>query len=372
MKVKSLQLSNFRIFKKTEFGNFGALNVFIGPNASGKSTALQALAFLLDRRALTVTEEMPFRGTEDEPIQVGCEVQLEPSELELALRAVSRIRGKAPPSLAVLEHAKQLIPNHLRLQHSAVAPVGGAVISSPKQVLLNDVAIQTFVTKLPTDVRNLGGTGLDLYSDLGPVLIGTVDAETVYLPVTRALPPRFTASQPDTGKPENLGQWVLMTRVRKLPAFDRYEALVSGMLPHVKGVLTSPGQGDFELGLSESGLPGMTPAAGWSSGTSHLAMFLGAIASLRRGSVVLAEEPELSLHPGALRLLMNEISRLAEENQIQFFLTTHSDFVIEPLQPETKSHTLWRFERTDEGSARVSQCKTEKEVDEATTSLRSR
>src|SRR5207245_11272582 len=128
----------------------------------------------------------------------------------------------------------------------------------------------------------------------------------------------------------------------------------------------------FRIVLSASVLAGSTPAADWCSGTSRLASVVGAMAAHPTGSIVLAEEPESSLHPAALRHLMEEVRGLADAKQLQFFLTTHSDTVLEQLDPATKSHSLWRFGRNADGSASVTRCETEKEVDEAISSLRIR
>jgi predicted ATPase len=199
-----------------------------------------------------------------------------------------------------------------------------------------------------------------------------VSNKTVYLSVNRRIPPTFGVGKSEKGRPEEIGNWVMQSRGRKLPILERYEGFLSTLLPHIKAMLVDTRQTDFRLGLSENALPGMSPVANWSSGTSHLAIFLGAMSALPPGSVILAEEPELSLHPAAIRQLMEEVRGLADAKQLQFFLTTHSGIVVEQLDPHSKSHALWRFNRNSDGSASAARCETEKEIDEAITSLRLR
>jgi hypothetical protein len=293
-------------------------------------------------------------------------------EVEIAVRGLARINTRQPPQKGIIEQIQKALDRDIELRYAAVAPISGAT-QVGKQFLVGEQSLDAYLQgALNYEARTLGASALDLVGSLAPTLGVGVSVQTVFLPVSRNLPQRFGAAQVHKGRPEELGQWILKERVEKEAGFDRYEKLISGILAHVKGVIVSPGQGDFQLGLKENELPGMTPAFGWSSGTSHLAMFLGALASIGKGSVLLAEEPELSLHPGALRQLMDEIRRLADEKQVQFFLTTHSDVVVEQLEPETKNHTLWRFSRNEDGSASSSRCETEKDVDEAITSLRQR
>jgi DNA replication and repair protein RecF len=71
MKIHSLSLTNFRAFKRIEIEFFDHLNLFIGQNAQGKTSILEAIHFLSlltsplagsDREAvnfLTLTEEIP-------------------------------------------------------------------------------------------------------------------------------------------------------------------------------------------------------------------------------------------------------------------------------------------------------------------------
>jgi hypothetical protein len=196
-----------------------------------------------------------------------------------------------------------------------------------------------------------------------------VGDQTIYLDVNRRVPPRFNVGLAVKPSPGYMGQWLLRARGEKLPAYDKYEGLLSKHLPHVRGVTISPGPSDFRLGLDE-GAPGYTPPPeGWSSGTSHLSMVLEAFSGLPTGSIVLIEEPELSLHPGAIRRLRDEIHRLVDEEAIQFFLTTHSPVLVEGLDPAQKDHALWQFKRNADGSASATRCETEEEIEGAINSL---
>ena len=79
MPVKSLYLTNVGPFAEIEFNFDPNVNVFIGPNNSGKSSALWALGdvlvypFSIPRKSLHQGEEATFRihlsGTYDKPFE---------------------------------------------------------------------------------------------------------------------------------------------------------------------------------------------------------------------------------------------------------------------------------------------------------------
>lgn len=193
---------------------------------------------------------------------------------------------------------------------------------------------------------------------------------TIYLPTTRSTPHSFGIGRPTKPAPGSVGQYLHVARGEKSPQFEGYEKGLSGMLPHSKGVMFRPDQGNqMRWGMVEEGLPGMSPAEFWSSRTRHLSMFLAFLATAPQGTVALVEEPELSLHPGAILNLVRQMHTLADSGRIQFFLTTHSPIVTYGLDPAQKSHSLWRFERNKDGSASATRCETEAQIADASDSL---
>ena len=373
MQVKSLDVSNYRMLKDFQISDFKALNVFIGPNASGKSTVLEVLDLLLEADVIALSSELPFRATAADPIQIDCGIGFDPGEIEQVLRNFAwSNRRPAPEQPIIKEIEKAFEATELHYRFAGIAPRdGGAQVA--KQALASGTTLPSYLSgKLSSAAQILGSSQVAIVPSIGSAIFPMISNKTVYLSVNRRIPATFGVGPPTKGSPEEIGKWVLQARGTKLPILQRYEGFITGILTHVKDILVESRQNDFRLGLSENELPGATPAADWSSGTSHLATFLGAMAAQPTGSIILAEEPESSLHPAALRHLMEEVRGLADAKQLQFFLTTHSDTVLEQLDPATKSHSLWRFGRNADGSASVTRCETEKEVDEAISSLRIR
>ncbi len=195
--------------------------------------------------------------------------------------------------------------------------------------------------------------------------------QSVTLSVARNVGAVFMSARVMSVSPA-IGPWLFQARVEGDPGLDRYEKELREFLRHIQGVMTTPApsEGQFELAFTETGMPGATPADRWSSGTRHLALILLGLAALPEGSIMMIEEPELSLHPYAIRCLREKIHESAGEGRIQFFITTHSPYIAEAIDPEMKAHTLWQFSRAEDGSAEVTACKMDQEVADAIDSLK--
>lgn len=78
------------------------------------------------------------------------------------------------------------------------------------------------------------------------------------------------------------------------------------------------------------------PVESWDSsdGTLRALAVLIAIESQSEGGTVIIEEPEIGLHPWAIRYLMDHIRDAIERKNIQVLLTTHSEHILESVNPE--------------------------------------
>jgi predicted ATP-dependent endonuclease of OLD family len=65
-----------------------------------------------------------------------------------------------------------------------------------------------------------------------------------------------------------------------------------------------------------------------SSGEKQIVLMLGEIQRrIRRGSILLMDEPEIHLHPRWQRLLISALTDLCEQYDAQVVVTTHSEEV---------------------------------------------
>lgn len=71
------------------------------------------------------------------------------------------------------------------------------------------------------------------------------------------------------------------------------------------------------------------------SGEFAVVMLVHKIMELEPNSLIVLDEPEVSLHPGAQTKLMEFLTRQCLEQKHQVFIGTHSKHIIEKLQPES-------------------------------------
>ena len=91
----------------------------------------------------------------------------------------------------------------------------------------------------------------------------------------------------------------------------------------------------FKKGNTEFALP-LT-----AEGVKHIGILSTLIQNgqLNKKSVLILDEPEDNLHPGAIRSLMKIISELGKKG-VQVFVTTHSYFVLKQLHIEARSNEM--------------------------------
>ncbi len=86
MRIESLRLRNFKVFRNVEIRDIPALSVFLGANGSGKSTLFDVFGFLRDALVHNVRQALAKRGGFREVVSRG---QSGPIEIELKFRDAS-------------------------------------------------------------------------------------------------------------------------------------------------------------------------------------------------------------------------------------------------------------------------------------------
>ncbi len=374
MRLAELVIQNFRMVKDLRLEGLGGLNILIGPNASGKSTALEAIRLLLEEDGLGLSRDDGFRGAPGEVVRIEGLAAFSKQDLNSVLPdpAPSELRDWGGSSRdGVLSTLVDLV-GEIRLLYNGLPSSSptGRTVSQKFWRLVDGVELRSDLSK------RLSATQLDqrfvagLVNHFLPRLTDFSRTRTAAFPATRGIPSSFRVAEVERLSSDEIGPWLVSAKGEDRPEFEEYRTLLGEFLPHIRGVLTSPIEQDrLRLGLSEDPLSGMTPADLWSSGTTHLSLLVSGLAFLPEGSVIIIEEPELGLHPYAIRLMMTRLREAAEEGSVQVFLSTHSPLVVEEVEPETKDHTLWQFSRAKDGSAEATRRETDEEVDQAVTSL---
>ena len=101
MKIESLSIKNYRVFKDVEIRDMPGLCVFVGANGSGKSTLFDLFGFLKDSLAGNVRtalqkrggfKEVATRGCIDKPIEFALQFRLDIAGVERLVTYLLEIR----------------------------------------------------------------------------------------------------------------------------------------------------------------------------------------------------------------------------------------------------------------------------------------
>ncbi|PIQ21168.1 MAG: chromosome segregation protein SMC [Cytophagales bacterium CG18_big_fil_WC_8_21_14_2_50_42_9] len=86
MRIESISIENFKVFKKTTVKNLPKLAVLLGANGSGKSTFFDVFGFLSDALQNNITIALNKRGGFPEVITRGCNINKDLIKFEIKFR----------------------------------------------------------------------------------------------------------------------------------------------------------------------------------------------------------------------------------------------------------------------------------------------
>ncbi len=275
--IKKIWFRNYGPFEEAKLA-LEPLTVIVGPNASGKSIALNALhrfkrAAAKNEAIATVLEPMRKVGSEPDHVEVGLTTQSTGGEV--MWRAPTKIPSNARSVKEKLKHLPETVL--LRLEPDTLRKA----------------------SYLPWEEPRMREDGYGLATVLSDMKLSGNHFESI-LDQTRAIVPTF----------EDL-------RVKR-EKVDK---------EHV----------GFGLTFNMKGAPNLPPAA-VSDGTmlvlGLLTLLVGYPKQEEKSLLFLIDEMEHGLHPKALGELVLHLRRLASESDIQILATSHSPYLVDWLKPE--------------------------------------
>lgn len=96
MKINSLQLTNFRNYKKCQVQLSSGINVLLGENAQGKTNLLESLSFVSSLRSFRINNESQLIYFDKEASKIKCEL-----EKTTGLKSLSVVISKEGKSLMI-------------------------------------------------------------------------------------------------------------------------------------------------------------------------------------------------------------------------------------------------------------------------------
>lgn len=318
--IKRIQIENFKSFGKVDLEPHPRVNLLIGPNSSGKSNFLEAISFFYDL-------------TNEERIREGNQ----------------KIREKI--------HKKM----DINIPVSIALDIDGPYVSEPNQPIsfrhkLESLKIESTIfqgtfalgfSENKSIVARIDSTGG--FSFAG----STLNAEYLegFSSYCNFLRPDIKAMRssmkPEDFKKFNLDLSNLVRYINHIrdneeerwldycSSFFKITNEFQKVTKRDKGVeyeLQFHTENDLRFGPNEV-----------SDGIILFAGFLAVITQPNHPKVILLEEPENGIHPRRLSEIISLIWKLAEEKDVQFFITTHSPVILDQFSESPEC--VWVFDK---------------------------
>ncbi|MBI1881853.1 MAG: AAA family ATPase [Chloroflexi bacterium] len=339
-RLTGLQIRNFRSLADVTIET-NALNVLFGPNGAGKSTLLDAVWLVRDCAVRGEDEAVSYRNYgigalwdgADDGANISIKVETELAEYEVLLGYSS---GRIEPFVGEIFFSKDL---NVRLLDRKVGTRSVDIYNT------NWNELETFHLREP---ERLAITGLLNLENSFPVIAELDELlRSVHFYHSRSIDLYglkklgSEASHHILLLEEGKNVWsVLLNLQGRRDVDNRYETIINFMkesFPAFKGlIIDATGPSTVYGSMVEKGRRQPIPAFSMSDG--HLQMLVHLTALFSEGkehaSLILFDEPEISLHPYALSVFAKAVKLATEEWNKQVFIATHSPVLISQFEPE--------------------------------------
>jgi len=331
MLIKRLTLKKILSFKETTV-DLGPLNVLIGANAVGKSNLIEAISLL--QAAPTGIEGQILRGGgvrqwlwlgDSDP------AQLAEIECELMLKRAPQFS----PLVYRLQFSHGILNEHL-------ARVGGA---SAEVYFDRRTKLVTFGRQAQSAVVTSNSSILaQVKSPIDTTPVTEVGNQFQWIQIFREFRTSFTSearqgistAEPKAFLTDGAGNLAQILQVMDiLGAHDRVKVYLKRFCDRFEDVKVDVGEGLARTFLREAGLSDMLSSVRMSDGTLKFLCLLVVLFNPWGMSLVCIEEPELGLHPDALRLVAEMLVEASERTQL--IITTHSEALVDALSDRPES-----------------------------------
>ena len=340
--LKSLRLKDYRSYQSC-LVEFDRATVLVGPNGAGKSNLIDALHFLSDavnlgldpaltqRGGITAVRRRVPRGHPPD-VEIELTVRLSKHEAKYSLTIGSLAGGdwrlKSERFEAFTSEA--LAPAVVRYERvpGSVRMLGlGEQVSTDERSPIADAmsGSRTLLLSAFSACEPIG----ELYSFLQDMSFYSI------FPDTLREPQKPLSSYPLDQHGGNLNSVIRTMRDRKRPEVGRIRSALEDMAPGVKNFKITQAGGYLTAALSSELNEGEAwfDASQCSDGTLRILGILVALHQHPARSFVAVEEPELTVHPGVLSALAEELLEASQRSQI--LVSTHSPDLIVRLPVES-------------------------------------
>lgn len=328
-------------------------NIFIGKNGTGKSNMAKAI-YRLSSELISqqFSPLIPFRGDQETESSIEVVVDFDKSDLD-SLRS--------SPNFKSLYSSNNFTSIPLIVNFSKL---DGLTIERRKIRKQNLLKIRNFPE--PTNSQQQ-----IQYNTLGQYIAVELRKKTIFIPDTRDLPNSFNFDRTFKDNPITMSNFLTFLTDMKLNHRESYDQLVEmykRTVPYVKDLNIDPANN--ELALVEDVDEFRIPTSEISKGTRELIVVLTALAISPKGSSIFLEEPEIHLHPTAIKELISIIRERVKSKDLQVTITTHSRHFLTGLEPALdKEVKVYLFNREPNGESTIKPIITDSDFKEAIDSI---
>lgn len=338
MKLLELKASRYRSIKSATVA-FGDLNVFIGANASGKSTVLDALRFFhlgLRERDFRETVEarggfsnLAWNGEDTKSVTMSLRFQRDGDKDKYEW---SIILIGTENEFSVREEMFLLTPEGQRVQLlSSDQGVGWWRSGEEQEVQLQQAPTACALASASADANFPGRSIANFVTQWG-----FFDPSPFFLRQERA----GTASNRLDALGRNLAERLFRLRESSPETFKRIVAGVGSFLGIPMTLDPRESEGSYFFTQMEHGLTNPVHQMVTSAGTVRMLALITALFEDSQRGLVAIEEPENNIHPTALREFTDLLTELS--SSVQILITTHSPFLLDFLQDPSVIYVVKR------------------------------
>lgn len=313
--IASLSLKNFKCFQNLESINLGRINLFTGSNGRGKSTFLQSLLLL----AQSMDSEKRLNH-----------IELNGRFIELGTFDDVRCRYSKSGDPTIIFTTDDEEENNLTITFAKYRDKQRWAklvrLNSSGKELVEETGSATGADS-NKDTRVLGATS---------TISGLTQLHNVYFISADRKGPIDYIKKNDNGDDRQIGihgEYLINSLSRKGKKFTQSVALEASKILSGATVLVNDTETDYlQFYLdSEDNSKGFRPSnVGF--GYSYVLPIITTMLLAERGAKVFVENPEAHLHPGAQSRLIEFLIKYSTEKEIQLFIETHSDHIINGLR----------------------------------------
>ncbi len=377
--IKRLLIDNFKSYVDVNIP-LGSLNVFVGPNASGKSNLVDALRFIGD--AIKYTLDIAIAGRSGwggvrsgktnrgrvrfkldvaprEPYDIVVET---PDKVQFTMKSFEYTFAFLKERGRYIVDSERLSLQTARLKKGLRAPVAGFKRSRSTVVIRDPLAKRE---SLQVTEHTFNRLFMSVpFSASGTLAGDFIDRWCFFdIDVRRARDPQYEGPVEHLSESgDNLG--LLLYRMERDTSKkgrrlrESIVRFIQGIVPGFENVYSEEQyDGKIAFRIKERNLRPRLPASVVSDGTIKLLALTLALRYHRRPpTLICIEEPEKNLHPTLLEVLVDVMRELSKDTQI--IVTTHSPEFVRCLRP----HEVYLVDKK-EGKSRITRVQSVEAID---------